>query len=1054
MFDQFRSLFRGVIVKEHGDEIIINGVSGKALIRDINKHWKTTKITTNFFNVVTGNRISFYKFFAPEFMYLLDGVTKYRSRFTSIKMINALKAGMLENTWLKQTEQAMPGRLNFKRLSNMVYTPEDYQMEYFKDYDTRLNKYNLKGDLVDAATGTGKAVKNTTRIKVPGGWKQMGDIEVGDIVTAWDGSPTKVTAVYPQGKLLTYTITFADGRTADACGDHLWRVYNADWARYSDGWRLVNTKELFCYMHMPSYHNRLFIQFCKSEDIEDISLPVDPYNLGVMLGDGHLGAYTVTVTKLDEQLFENFKVNLPNSLKLNRINEKTQSVVGTVTGKNCYVSELRVLGLLSKTALFKFIPDIYMNGSTAQRLALVQGLMDTDGTVDKSGSLSYSSSSYQLASRFKELIWSLGGAAHITPKYPTYSHKGEKLKGNVNYNVNIRFPTPSALFRLDRKRDKCNDSGQYKNDALRLRIEHVNLSTTEECTCISVDHPDKLFVMEDYIVTHNTYITTAIAEMLESELIVVICPKETLELVWIPSIEEMYKTKQTVWSSEKIRPYNGERFIICHYNALDKLSNLLLDPKVYKGKKVTTILDESHNMNTIDSARTRMYLDIVKTLNSDNNMLASGTAVKALGVELLPLLRVVDPSFTSKVEERFRKAYGASASKGLDIIRFRLGLISFKIEKKVLEMEPPIVKVYPVKIPNGDMYTLPEIKKDMIKFISERFDYYKARRAADDKFWQKCMELHQSKLKTKVEFAEFKHYLSLVRMISGNPGAMDIGEEIKQTNVYEKMKIEPTLPRDMIKGFRDVKSIIKYTHLKIQGECLGRVLGGKRISCHVDMVPHIDWVGMVESTSKKTVVFTSFVEALEATQKHVLSIGLQPLTVYGKNKNEMVDSVGKFDKDPKLNPMLATYQSLSTGVRLTVADTVILLNTPFRRYILEQAVARAYRKGQDSQVVVYKTVLDTGDVPNISTRSDDILRWSTEQVAAILGLSDTYTEGSMVDSFEDFKYDLPLKDIPDENELMHGQLERMFAPFEIEISKEEFRTPSKERIKSIPFYLQ
>ena len=104
--------------------------------------------------------------------------------------------------------------------------------------------------------------------------------------------------------------------------------------------------------------------------------------------------------------------------------------------------------------------------------------------------------------------------------------------------------------------------------------------------------------------------------------------------------------------------------------------------------------------------------------------------------------------------------------------------------------------------------------------------------------------------------------------------------------------------------------------------------------------------------------------------------------------------------------------------------------------------------------MVYKTVLDTGDVPNISTRSDDILRWSTEQVAAILGLSDTYTEGSMVDSFENFKYDMPLKDIPDENELMYNQLERMFAPFEIEISKEEFRKKVTVNTKSIPFYLQ
>lgn len=151
----------------------------------------------------------------------------------------------------------------------------------------------------------------------------------------------------------------------------------------------------------------------------------------------------------------------------------------------------------------------------------------------------------------------------------------------------------------------------------------------------------------------------------------------------------------------------------------------------------------------------------------------------------------------------------------------------------------------------------------------------------------------------------------------------------------------------MIHQFRDVKSAIKYPMLKIQGETLGRILGGKRIECHVAMVPHVDWVGIVESTEKKTIMFTSFVEALEASESHVRKLGMTPLTVYGKTSNELASIVKKFDQDPKLNPLLATYASLATAVRLTMADTMLILNS--------RSVVISWNKQSLVSIVLVKT---------------------------------------------------------------------------------------------------
>lgn len=496
----------------------------------------------------------------------------------------------------------------------------------------------------------------------------------------------------------------------------------------------------------------------------------------------------------------------------------------------------------------------------------------------------------------------------------------------------------------------------------------------------------------------KTYTSLALAEMLGAQRIVVLAPKLAIYRVWEKSILELYREPPSFWIADQNRPLKDERILVFHYERLSELKALT---QTLANENVVMIVDESHNFNDDKSQRTQELIKVVKAINPMSVVPMSGTPLKALGAEAVPLLMMIDPLFNDDVMNRFKKIFGREGKKGLDILNHRIGVISYKVEKHQLGLDKPLLKAYPVKLPANvaAQYTLPEIRKDMQAFIEERVKYYTKRRPDDQRFYDQCMAIAKAKLsgQNANDLSTYVRYVAMIQRAGGD--ARQVGAEIVYTNQFEKTVIIPILPKEHVARFKDVKSVIKYVNLKIQGEALGRVLGRKRIACHVAMIPFIDFEKVMESTPKKTVVFTSFVEALEATDKQLSAKGLNPITVYGKTNQELPKSVALFEKHEDVNPLCATYQSLATAVPLTMADTMIMIDSPFRAYIHEQAISRIHRLGADTQTVVYQCTLDTGDIPNISTRSADILLWSQEQVQAIMGIENPFEFEERIDKF-------------------------------------------------------
>ncbi|QMP24167.1 helicase [Proteus phage 10] len=415
--------------------------------------------------------------------------------------------------------------------------PRPHQVDYIA-YQLDRNKEGVTTKINTLQTGKGKLQPLSSKIKIPGGWTTMGEIKVGDFVISRDGTATEVDGVYPNGVKKMYKVTFADGRSTRCGAEHLWHCY-FETTSPDKRWRTVTTQELIDYRSSVKVP-RVCVPLIEPEVTPKADLPIDPYILGALIGDGSFVSGSLMLTTPDEEILEEFHKELPVTLSIKyagkydwRISKKPK-----LSGENEWVGILRRLGMWGHIHYEKEIPEIYMNGSIEQRLHLLQGLLDTDGTVQKSGSVSFNTSSPKLAEQVQYLIRSLGGIAAINTRIPTYTYKGEKLKGRRTYDVDIRFKKPSSLFRLSRKKNRTNDNNQYAAN-LKLRIINIEEDGEEDSQCISVKHPEHLYVTDDFIVTHNTF--CAIYNMVKLEKLTVIVLMPRFILTWLTGLDDFVK---------------------------------------------------------------------------------------------------------------------------------------------------------------------------------------------------------------------------------------------------------------------------------------------------------------------------------------------------------------------------------------------------------------------------------------------------------------------------------------------------------------------------------
>jgi ATPase family associated with various cellular activities (AAA)/LAGLIDADG-like domain len=375
----------------------------------------------------------------------------------------------------------------------------------------------LKGLLMVGLPGCGKAQPLDSIVFTPKGPIKMGDVKIGTKVLTPNGNSTKVIKIFPQGEVDVYKITFEDGTAVECTKDHLWKVHLRDRRHVADTWVVPTSFLMDKVIGKYGKDNNIYIDVPVMARMEQKRLPIDPYVLGALLGDGCFKTGTIGFTSMDQQIVNKFKsvvqkknCNITRSCGGSHGRAK-QYYIGKSWKKreNRFTKIIEKLGLMGKGSHEKFIPEEYLYASHEQRVKLLHGLMDTDGSVCKSGTIEYSTSSQKLSQDFKILVESLGGLCFINERETYYKKDGVKIPCKKSYRCFIRININP--FSLNRKKNKIIKRTKYSN--IRRVITSIELIGKKQCQCIAIDDLQNLYMTNNYVVTHNSLTAKALGNI-------------------------------------------------------------------------------------------------------------------------------------------------------------------------------------------------------------------------------------------------------------------------------------------------------------------------------------------------------------------------------------------------------------------------------------------------------------------------------------------------------------------------------------------------------------
>lgn len=657
----------------------------------------------------------------------------------------------------------------------LLKKPRSYQMDYLYYAVNHGNHIN------GSSVGTGKAQPLDTLIWTPNGAKKMGDLKVGDKILGVNSDIQTVIGIFPQGEIDCYKVTFTDGTSTECSKDHLWTVHLEKGGERvltikemeEKGLRRIPKKGFYGSGQHKSYGLWRFALPILEKPIEFNSrkVSIDPYTLGVLLGDGCFSNGSVTIANPEIDIING--IVLPKGMKKTLKKQISIALEICLVTTECYNPLKRALkfyGLLGKHSYEKFIPKEYLINDIQTRIEILRGLMDTDGTVSKHGAVSFEVTSLQLVKDVKFLATSLGCKCYNIRTKKSYIGK---VRHRDCYRLSITIPKGLNVFKHCKQKIERSSlkERRYLTRKFFKKIEYVG---KKQMQCISVSNENNLYLCDDFIPTHNTISTIFYAEMLDLFPCMVVCPA-SVKSGWLREWKETNPNRRVSIISTSSPPEDFEAdVIVINYDILGKRvtkengkTSLEIRLDGMKKKSFSLVIaDEIHFLKNRKSIRSKSFKKLAYKVPSVIGL--TGTLIMNRPAELLNILMLIERIKEIAPEDQYHHYFferycnmketnfgmdmsGASNIKELN--RLLKECCYFQVSKRdALKELPPISEnVVECEITNKRAYK--KAKGDLLQFIEDKFkDEEKVEKAARAEFLVKLSTLKQLSLEGKEKF--------------------------------------------------------------------------------------------------------------------------------------------------------------------------------------------------------------------------------------------------------------------------------------------------------------
>lgn len=479
----------------------------------------------------------------------------------------------------------------------------------------------------------------------------------------------------------------------------------------------------------------------------------------------------------------------------------------------------------------------------------------------------------------------------------------------------------------------------------------------------------------------KTLTAISLAECLDKDQVVIVCPN-SLKENWAYEIKEyfykyedekLWRDEVYVHGSKRYSFTKKTKYIIVNLEAIPAVYDLISDRK-----DSILIVDEMHNVRNMKGKRTLELLDLKSKLGKTDVLLMSGTPIKALPNEIVPSLMLIDPLFTEEVAKLYFNCFNVDGTATKEIVNARFGMVMHrKTKKEVLTLPDKHIHELNFTVPNSNKYLSDVVSKEVEEVFSR---LYNTELERSDELRNNYINMIEKY--SKAPYKEKKEYLKYLK----NPEYDYHESERERFDGFTKKYVIPNIyyPVDL-KNFKEAETAYVRMKERAMGKALGQIMHPRRKELYVQLYENNkeEIIDMIHNATKKTVIFSTLLEVVDYISKDLTKQGIGNVKIVGGADNRM-DKIQAFKNDDDIEVLIATSQTLSTGVTLIEANQMFFFGTPWRSADYDQCCDRIYRIGQNTDVNIYNVLLDTGGKENLSTRMNDILKWSGEMFTSMI----------------------------------------------------------------------